>query len=56
IAIHPTLGWWRTRPREKRYDRQVHYSLIVTISTPDQTVDIYTPVANQIGIAVPIEV
>jgi Subtilase family len=54
IAIHPTNGWWRTRPRENRYDSEAPYSLIVTLSTPDQTVDIYTPVANQIGIAVPV--
>ena len=30
------------------------YALIVSISTPDQDVDIYTPIANQIGI--PVEV
>jgi hypothetical protein len=54
IAVHPTLGWWRTRPGEERYDKRVHYSLIVSISTPDQTVDIYTPVANQIGIGVEV--
>jgi hypothetical protein len=32
----------------------IHYSLIVSISTPDQMIDIYTPVANQIGIVVPV--
>lgn len=56
IAIHPTLGWWRTRTGEKRYNQRVHYSLIVTISTPRQDVDIYTPVASQIGIATPVEI
>jgi hypothetical protein len=56
IAVHPTLGWWRTRTGERRYDRTVHYSLIVTISTPSEAVDIYTPVANQIGIEIPIEI
>jgi len=56
IAVHPTLGWWRTRPGEHRYEDRVHYSLIVTISTPDQTVDIYTPVAIEVGIGVPVEV
>jgi hypothetical protein len=56
IAVHPTLGWWRTRPSEHRYEERVHYSLIVTISTPDQTVDIYTPVAVELGIGVPVEV
>jgi hypothetical protein len=56
IAVHPTLGWWRTRPGEHRYDNTAHYSLIVTISTPGQTVDIYTPVAIELGIGVPIAV
>jgi hypothetical protein len=56
IAVHPTLGWWRTRPGEHRYESRVHYSLIVTISTPDETVDIYTPVAVELGIGVPVEV
>jgi len=34
----------------------VHYSLIVSIVTPDVDTDIYTPVAQQIGIAVPVEI
>lgn len=54
VAVHPTLGWWRTRTGENRFEQRVHYSLIVSIATPNQEVDIYTPVANQIGIAVPI--
>jgi hypothetical protein len=55
IAVHPTLGWWRTRTGERRYDRAVHYSLIVTIFTPSEMIDIYTPVANQLGIMIPVE-
>jgi hypothetical protein len=54
IAVHPNLGWWRTRTSENRFGRNVNYSLIVSISTPDQNVDIYTPVAVQIG--VPVEI
>jgi hypothetical protein len=56
IAVHPTLGWWRTRKKEGRYDRSVRYSLIVSIYTPQQEIDIYTPVAIQIGVEVPIPV
>jgi hypothetical protein len=56
MAVHPVMGWWRTRQGEERFDRQVHYSLIVTVSTPSETVDIFTPVANQIGIDVPVAV
>lgn len=54
IIVHPSIGWWKTRPKEHRYDRMARYSLIVSITTPDQATDIYTPVATQIG--VPIEI
>lgn len=40
IAVHPALGWWRTRPGEERYEERVRHSLIVSIVTPDQAVDI----------------
>jgi hypothetical protein len=56
IAIYPTLGWWRTRPSENRYDQWASYSLVVSIETPDMQTDIYTPVAVQVGIPVPIEI
>jgi hypothetical protein len=56
IAVLPTLGWWRTRPAEGRITNRAHYTLIVSISTPDQNVDIYTPVAIQVGIDVPVEI
>ncbi len=56
IAVHPTLGWWRTRKKEGRYGQSVRYSLIVSIYTPEQEIDIYTPVAVQVGIEVPIEI
>ncbi|PUZ28641.1 hypothetical protein DCC81_03920 [Chitinophaga parva] len=50
IAIYPVGGWWRYRKQLKRYEHSVRYSLIVTIETPDNNVDIYTPVANLIDI------
>ena len=55
IAVHPTMGWWRTRKKEGRYGQSVRYSLIASIYTPQQEIDIYTPVAVQIGIEIPIE-
>lgn len=55
IAVHPTIGWWRTRPAENRFENKARYTLIVSIFTPDTNVDIYTPVAVQIGVEVPIE-
>lgn len=53
IAIVPTYGWWNKRPNLEGYIKASHYALIVTIDTPET--DIYTPVANQIGVPVLIE-
>ncbi|WP_127958553.1 S8 family peptidase [Serratia microhaemolytica] len=55
IAIYPARGWWKTRPVLERYNQRVRYSLIVSISAPSVDVDLYTPIANQIGIPVVIE-
>jgi hypothetical protein len=54
IAVYPTIGWWRTRKKEQRYKRKVCYSLIVSIYTPNQEIDIYTPVAIDVGIDVSV--
>lgn len=54
IAIYPTIGWWRERKSQNRVSRQTRYSLIVSIRTPQQDVDIYTPVTAQIGIPISI--
>lgn len=55
IAVYPSLGWWKTRPALERYDQRIRYSLVVSISAPDIDVDLYTPIANQIGVPVLIE-
>ena len=55
IAVYPSLGWWKTRPVLERYDQRVRYSLIVSISAPGVDIDLYTPVASQIGMTVVIE-
>lgn len=56
IAISPTIGWWRERQYLGRWNKKARYSLIVSISTPDESVDVYTPVATQIQVPVAIEI
>lgn len=56
IAVFPRTGWWKERAYLEKWDQQTRYSLIVSIHTPEETVDIYTPVANKIGIGTPIEI
>ena len=54
LAIYPAMGWWRTRPKQERFNLPVNYSMIVSIRTPETSVDIYNAVAQQIEVAVPI--
>lgn len=56
IAVYPRIGWWRERNHLGRCESRTRYSLIVSIITPEQDVDIYTPVAQQIGVIVPIAI
>ena len=50
IAISPVIGWWRERKHLGKSNKIGRYSLIVSIVTPEQDVDIYTPVQIASGI------
>jgi len=54
IAITPVYGWWTGRPRQARWDSLARYSLVVSIEAPEVDIDIYTPVANAIGVPVAV--
>lgn len=58
LAVHPVIGWWRERAYLGKWDRQARYTLVVSIESPIENVDLYTPVMNQIQIPIdiPIEV
>jgi hypothetical protein len=50
------MGWWNKRPNLECWNKAARYSLIVTIATPEVEADLYTPVANQIGVPIVVEV
>ena len=52
VGVYPSMGWWRTRPQLEQYDRLARYSLVVSIRAPETNVDLYTEVANRIGVPV----
>lgn len=56
VGIYPAVGWWRERHHLGRVNRSTRYALMVSIHTPELEVDIYTPVINQIRVAVPVVV
>jgi hypothetical protein len=47
VAVYPVTGWWKERGR---LDEAVRYSLVVSISTPETEVDLYTPVRVQVQV------
>lgn len=56
IAVYPTIGWWRKRKHLGKLETQARYSLLISIETADQSVDIYTPVAEKVGVPISLDV
>lgn len=62
IAIYPIGGWWKTRTNLNKYNNRTRYSLLVSLDTPAEVVDIdiYNAVKikidNLIAVPIPVEV
>lgn len=55
IAVYPTIGWWRERHHLGKYNKSTRYSLIVSIKTKENEIDIYTPVMTKVSVPITIE-
>ena len=49
VAVYPTSGWWRTRPKLGRYNQSVRYSLVISIRVLGTTIDLYSDVENRVN-------
>ena len=60
ICIYPRAGWWKHNKKLMRWDSPVRYSLVVSIRTPAQGVDLYseveTIIKNQVAVETAIQV
>jgi Subtilase family len=56
IAVYPVGGWWKNNKRSDRADVPLRYSLIVSLRTPDQGIDLYTPIATQLTVPIAVEI
>ena len=54
VAVFPVTGWWRERKHLGNAQKIARYSLIITLSTPDTEIDLYTPIAQEVGIVAEI--
>lgn len=56
VAVYPVTGWWLERKHLGFVERRTRYSLIITLSTEADDVDLYTPIAQQVGLVAEIHV
>lgn len=55
IAVYPVSGCWKDHPKRDRSDKGARYALIVSIETPGEDAEIWTPVAVLVGVPKVIE-
>jgi hypothetical protein len=54
IAVYPVTGWWKERKDRDHSARGARYALIVSIETDETDIDIWTPVAQSVGIEIDV--
>lgn len=50
IAVYPVGGWWKEQPKRDRSALGARYTLVISLETDAEKVDIWTPVATEVGI------
>ena len=55
VAVYPVTGWWKELRARDRSSLGARYALILSIETPLEEVDLWTPVAKQVGVPIVIE-
>jgi hypothetical protein len=55
LAVFPVSGWWKERKDRDHSERGARYALVVSIETPEQDVDLWTPAAQQVAIAIEVD-
>jgi hypothetical protein len=55
IAVYPVSGWWKDQPKRDRSDKGARYALVVSIEAPGVEADIWTPVAEEVGVPIAID-
>lgn len=52
VAVYPVGGWWKNSRRQDRGSVNIRYSLLLSLATGEQGVDLYTPIATQLGLPI----
>jgi hypothetical protein len=55
VAVFPVTGWWKELRSRDRSDLGARYALLLSIETDEENVDLWTPVAQEVGLPIIIE-
>jgi len=56
ICVKPIGGWWKDRTNPEICEQRVRYALVVTIISPDEEIDLYTPISLAIEPEIDVEI
>ena len=56
ICIKPVIGWWRSRASSEICNKSTRYALVVTLSTEETDVELYTPIQTIVDSNIDIEI
>jgi hypothetical protein len=56
LAVIPVSGWWKERIRLGQVEKQTRYSLVISISTNDTSIELYTAIQQMIGVSAAIPI
>lgn len=52
LGVYPVGGWWKNSHRLDRMDLPCRYALVISLRTPAEEVDLYTPIAIELDVPV----
>jgi hypothetical protein len=55
VAIYPVTGWWRERPQLGKLESKARYSLIISLETPSEEIDLYHAIENIATVSAEVE-
>ena len=55
VAVFPVTGWWKELKARDKSSLGARYALLLSIESPVEDVDLWTPVAQQVGLPITIE-
>jgi hypothetical protein len=55
VAVYPVTGWWRERPQLGKLENKARYSLIISLETASENVDLYHAIENLAAVSAEVE-